>query len=79
MNLSDKFVIWQEKLQQADTKNTNVKGNFLVKSESVPLDQNNIFCTFCKFWYLLKCSIEKLKWSFTKDLVNLVVVVLLLF
>ena len=45
MNLSDNFVIWQEKLQQADAKNTNVKTNFLVKSQSVPLDQNT--------WYIL--------------------------
>ena len=40
MNLSDTFLIWREKLQQADAKNTNVKSNFLVKSQSVPLDQN---------------------------------------
>ena len=46
MNLSDNFVIWQEKLQQADAKNTNVKTNFLVKSQSVPLDQNTWYVYF---------------------------------
>ena len=40
MNLSDNFVIWREKLQQSDVENTNVKSNFLVKSQSEPLDQN---------------------------------------
>ena len=76
MNLSDNFVIWQEKLQQADAKNTNVKTNFLVKSQSVPLDQNTWYILY--FLHIL-ISFYMIDRNKKKDLVNLVVVVLLLF